>query len=483
MTDERTRRSLASGRARRALAVLAATLFVVSVLSTSVTAEGAPTRPSSDGSAPSATENGTVASVENALAFDYAFERLPERPGSVRVVVTTTVPDNVTRVTVSPPDGATVTGTVGYDDDTGPDEWVWERTAGATATMTYVVNVNASDDGRVEAVDTGDWALFDWRALTLHWTYTRTAGAPEPAVVERPAGTVGPGVVGTGFAYLGPYARETRIVEGETIELVVPAAADPVEAPGTVADALATASASLRVGARSDRVIVYVAPAPIEATGRLSQGGNVTATDVYVSADARLETADNAWFHEYVHSRQSYEAGENLAWVDEGTAEYYAALLAYRQGLVPADEFHAYVRTDRASDAVLAEAAPRAPASYFKGMRVVAATDAGIRTATDGQHTLESVFRAMNAHDGPVTLDVAAGFVGDVAGERRADRFRADVVSTGAPTVPTLSRDSDDGVGSALVEESGLGDGTVPPAGAALFVAGVVLALATLRFR
>lgn len=420
---------------------------------------------------------GATTPAADTLTVTHTFERLPDSPGDVRVTAEADAPRSVSAVTLRPPEDASVVNADGYQRT--DDGWIWERSAAPeTATLAYVVTVDRTEDGTLEATSTGEWALFNWRNADTRWSYSRATDAPEPAVVER-GEAAGEGVVGPGYAYLGPYETETRAVDGETIRLVVPETADMAASPVAVVDALARASDSLRVGARNDRLTVFVAPEPIEAAGRLSRAGVDGRRDMSVGADRRLDTADNAWFHEYVHSRQSYEAGPGMAWFEEATAEYYGAWLAYDGGHVSAATFYDYVRTDREGDAVLRESADGDPATYFKGMRVLAALDAELRDATGGSQTLQSVFRAMNAHTGPVGYETFATLVRDAAGEDRDEWLATYVGTEASPSVPDYLDGRTPTATSTLTGGRQATEPT-PLAGVVLFVAGVAVGVATL---
>ncbi|MEF8806351.1 MAG: hypothetical protein V5A63_20005 [Bacteroides sp.] len=427
------------------------------------------------------TSDGVAAATAttDTLTITHTFERLPNRPGDVRVTVEADAPNSVSAITLRPPENASAVEADGYQRT--DDGWIWERSAAPeTATLTHVVTANRTEGGILEATSTGEWALFNWRDADVRWSYSRAADAPEPTVVEQ-AEAVGEGVVGPGYAYLGPYETETRAVDGETIRLVVPETADMAASPVAVADALARASDSLRVGARNDRLTVFVAPEPIEAAGRLSRAGVGGRRDMSVGADRRLDTADNAWFHEYVHSRQSYEAGPGVAWFEEATAEYYGAWLAYDGSHVSAATFYDYVRTDREGDAVLRESADGDPATYFKGMHVAAALDAELRDATGGDQTFQSVFRRVNAYNGTVTYETLATLVETVAGESR-DGWLATYVGTDAlPSVPDyLDERTPTATPAAGGSQQDAGDSSV--LAVVLFVAALLVGVGTFLF-
>jgi hypothetical protein len=438
-----------------------------------------------DSTPPSVTEeegDGTA----DPLVFEYTFARLPDRPGEVRVTVTVTAPTTVTEVGVQPTANATLVSAEGFESVTaeGDREFRWERgdEGSATASLTYDTSVNRTDDGTVEAVDTGEWALFNWQS-TDRWRYAREAGTERPPTVER-ATVAGEGVAGAAYAYLGPHESYTRRVAGEELRLVVPAAAEMAVEPTTVADALARAARDLRVGGRHAHLNVFVAPDPVEASGRLSRTELDGTQDMFVGADERLDTPDNAWFHEYVHSRQAYETGPAVDWLDDGLAEYYAALLTHEQGRISERAFYDYVRTERYADSVLAETeSVTDPASYFKGMRVLAALDARLRAASDGDRTLEDVFRAVNDHPGTVTLATLTDIATTDDGPD-ATWVERHVTTSAAPSVPDFL--PDDRTTSAVDGEVGdVVDAAVaaPPVSQVLFAAGLACGVGTLLFR
>lgn len=464
-------------RTSRRSAAIGAVAFVLCLLAV---LSGVPMAAMVTGTTPQPLDESTTAhsegSEDDALTFDYTFERLVERPGFVRVSVTTTAPDRVTSVTIRPPPGATVEGTTGYEDTGDGGELVWRDLDRAEATVSYITAVNETDDaGRLKEVDTGRWALFQWRSVDLRWSYTRRGGTQRPTVLERPAGTVGPGAVGPGVAYLGPYREATRTVDGERIRVVEPDAADTAETSAAIADALAAASGNLRIGARNERVMVVVAPEPIAVTGRMVRAGSPKIDDMYVRADEPLATADHAWFHEYVHTRQEYETSPRVAWLDDGSAEYYGAWLAYESGFISSTAFYQYVRTDRNADAILSDASGAdGPASYFKGMRVLAAADAEIRAGSGGTATLQDVMASVNRHDDTVTLDVLAAAMDETADGQYSTWLERYTTTTEVPSVPTyLESPGSDGVPSDTVPD-------VPITGLLLFVAAAILAAVVL---
>ncbi|WP_254543295.1 hypothetical protein [Halomarina pelagica] len=418
-------------------------------------------------------------SDDGTVAIDYRYEHTGD-PGTVRVTAEATVPANVTELSVELPSNASDVRAADFGGD--GDTLEWERDGGDGSRrieLSYRVAVNETDDGSLEDVSTREWALFNWRGTDLRVGYAHTG--TDPGVTERAVVPERAGVAGETYVYLGPYSTRSRTVNGETIRLVVPRAANGSTDATATLDALATAARDLRVDAGRERLTAFVAPAPIEATGRFSRAGDGGARDMYVSASARLNTPDSAWLHEFTHSRQAYETDESMAWFDDASAEYYGALLTYRQGRISEAAFAEYVRAERERDAVLAEAGA-GDASYFKGMRVLAALDATIRERSDGRRSLEDVLRRMNRHEGTVSYADFARFVAWAAGEPLDEWLDTYVRGEAAPevdvgplTAGATVEPADPNASANLVEAVR----TAPPTGWALFLAGAALALAT----
>lgn len=296
------------------------------------------------------------------------------------------------------------------------------------ATLTYRLLVNrTTPDGEYEAVDAGPWALVRTPKPSVH-----TGGV----AVERRYSVDGQGVVDDGLAYVGPYSRYDRTVQGQRLSLVVPAAAEMRSEPTAVMDALSTAARNLHVGDREPSALFVAAPTTVDWAHAAQQVG---AGDAWVTDDQSLYDPRNAWLHEYVHVQQSFRPARETRWLVEGSATYYAALLSLRQGLIDFEEFRRHLLSGTAprnSGAVLAEPATweHNRAEYLKGALVVSAFDRRIRRASDGWRSFQWVFGRLNAHEGRVTQATLGSLLGTV-GDRRLRRT-ARRLSTGR-TVPT----------------------------------------------
>ncbi|WP_255169429.1 CARDB domain-containing protein [Natrononativus amylolyticus] len=340
--------------------------------------------------------------------------QLPDRPGEFEAEITVSVPEPVTELEMELPSRATVESTDGFEP--ADDRYEWDGSS-AEAQVTAVVDANVTgidhhrastggagalnhghDHGDGYAfVDTGSWGVVQVPQLRLSWRHT------EPVSVERTATVDGPGATGGDIAYLGEVTEYERTVRGETIRLVVPEAADLVEPPEDVLEALATASDGLEIGPRNEAVFVLAAPtAGVDWGPRGIQYG---VSDAWVADDARLDSLSHVWFHEYVHTRQSFARTEGgttaeAAWLVEAQAEYHAALLALEAGYVESLEFRRFLeggtRAPYADD-VLADPATwtdeRTP--YAKGPLVYGAIDRQLRLESDGEYAIADVTRAL----------------------------------------------------------------------------------------
>lgn len=388
----------------------------------------------------------TGSAATETVILDYTIEQVPE-PGLVRVTVTVESSATLTGLEIHLPSDAEYVrrrGLARYLFD-WPNEWTVNGSA-ATPSITYIASVNDTDAGYIESVDVGEWALFDVTVVGVELDWSGVDNATEMMAV-RTVHVSGQGVAGPGFAYLGPYRDYSRAVANGSIHLIVPKAATMVADRDTVLSQLAFAATELRVGERDEQVNVYVAPAPIETIGFMYAIEYNGTQGVLVHQNSTISTYDNAWLHEYVHTRQNYTLGKKMRWFDEASAEYYAALLTYHSVLrtgyedwVLFHKFHWYVTPRLFSDTVLANVGPRPTAAmYFKGMRVLAALDARIRLASNGENTLEDVFRRMNTHEGVVTYEDFQAFVADAAGQSLDGWLNRYIRTSATPPVPQNS--------------------------------------------
>jgi hypothetical protein len=344
-------------------------------------------------------------SPHGGLHIDFTASPTPDRPGEVDVAAAFTVPDGVTSLTAEVPADATVTGADGFS-QRGPRQYEWTRTTD-TPSLTYRLPVNetvtrgreGSETSGYLFVDTGEWALM--KAPRLGVTYSGT-GERQPIRTDHAVD--GPGVAGDSLLYLGPVETTTRTVDDQRVTLAVPEAADLRESTADVLDALAGTAERLTLGPADDEVLAIAAPTEGVAYG--STGLQRGPADFWVRDVQRLDTPENVWGHEYVHTRQTYRPTTATRWSYEGMADYYAVQRALRSGRINYSQYRRHLRIGtrpRYADVVLAEPDTwrGTTAHYWKGALAFAAIDRRIRVETDGRATLQdAIRRAQDRADG-----------------------------------------------------------------------------------
>ncbi|SDL04296.1 M1 aminopeptidase family protein [Natronorubrum texcoconense] len=353
---------------------------------------------------------GSMANEDDVLHQRTELRHLPERPGEFEVETTFEPPEPLRGLEVDLSDDAVVASLEGFE-ETGDGTYRWDEATGEPsiryempADRTGTVRHDHDDRDGYTFVDTGEWGVVQVPSvgLSLRTPQSVTLGIEETVAVD------GEGAAGDDIAFFGPVEEYERTVDGETIRLVVPEAADLAETPDDILESIAAASERLDVGSSSDEVFVVAVPTDVDWGPRGVQYGDA---DAWVAADAELDVAANVWLHEYVHVRQGFASGETTAdarWLVEAQAEYYAALLGYEEGAIRFGEFGDHL--ERGERSPYADGTLNDPSSwadsdtdYVKGPLVYGEIDRQLRLATDGDRTLEDVFRQLNAQDGAVS--------------------------------------------------------------------------------
>ncbi|MDT3433768.1 peptidase [Haloarcula sp. 1CSR25-25] len=354
-----------------------------------------------------ATSGATQTDDGDVIRQTQTYARVPEEPGEVAVRLTYDIPDRVVDLETQVPAAATVTGTDGFE-RANESVYEWDETSDS-ATISYRINPNRTiqksgpegAEGRYLSVDTGDWALLTRSLTPTRWRYT----GREPVRYNRTVGTAGPGAAGEEIVYLGDVATFEETAHNQTFTLVVPERATMTASPISVLDSMANASNALRVGDRDEQVFIVAAPSGAVDWG--VEGYQIGDADMWVQSRQTLDTANNVWLHEYVHSRQAYETTRETRWTVEGWATYYAAVLTLEQDRIGFDEFRAHLAAGGRpvySDVALTDRSSWTnDADYRKGALVAGRTDVHIRSATGRNRTLQTVFQSVNGYRDPVT--------------------------------------------------------------------------------
>ncbi|ELY45683.1 M61 metallopeptidase family protein [Natronorubrum sulfidifaciens] len=388
----------------------------------------APETDTADGDAasvPSVNSGSTasLSSTNDVLERTTTLRQLPAQPGTFETEMTFDVPESMTALEIDLESEAEVHTAAGFEaTDRGTYRWD-ETTESPTVRFTMPANRTGAIDGHAaqpvaetEAataptsdgeggyafLETGEWGVVQVPTVGLSY---RTATS-DPIGIEETVTVDGPGAAGTELAVFGAVTEHERVVDGERIRLVVLEAADLRERPTEILDSLEAASGRLDVGSSATEAVMVAVPSDVDWGSRGMQYG---PSDAWVVADAPLETATNVWLHEYVHVRQRFAnpdvgTASDSRWLVEAQAEYYAALLAYEQELITFREFRRSLERGAespASDAVLTEPSTwgDSNADYLKGALVYGDLDRQLRLATEGDRSLDDVFRTLNARD------------------------------------------------------------------------------------
>ena len=392
------------------------------------------------GLAGSVTGNETAPAVVQTVTY----RRTPNASGTILATQRYRVRENVSALVVYNYTRGRVVDATGFAARQN-GRWTWDgNTTDPSVTLRVAVNRTSRRFGGLRWVDTGDWALanprtdFAYRDAGLdRWVYSWQANAR----VDRRTrvGTDDRGFAGPSIVYLGGFEASATNATAQRIRLVRPTAAELADDPERVLRVLSVASDQLRVGARDSVVNAFAGPRPLRHGGTAALG-NGDRQDFWVSAGSGAGTPPNTWIHEYVHTRQSFVLGSEMAWFREASASYYAAVVSVRVPPNRPGEFERLRETlgnERGANATLTDRSSWSTtyAPYAKGTRVLAALDGRIRNDTGGNRSLQTVFRRLNGHDGLVTYDVFASVVANVSGESHRE-WLDDHVRGGAPVTP-----------------------------------------------
>jgi hypothetical protein len=311
--------------------------------------------------------------------------------------------------------GASVVASSGFEvtGDEGRTRLRW--TGAETATVELVAggdreSAAAGDGGGQESVVRDRWAFTEVPFVEVQ---RDSGGSVERSWPLAERTRTESGVHGARYALTGTTESVARSASGRRVEVVAPATEGPRVGSEAAAESIVDAGWRLDVGDGGDDVLAFAVP------GVRPGGESVPVHDEFwVNADSRLDSPENVWLHEYVHTRQSFTLTDEMRWFREASAEYYAARLSYEQGRIDRRTM------ERHLDGSPSEATLTDPSAWRdrtvprdKGARLLAVLDRKIRAETHGYNSLQDVFWRLNRHDGPVTYEAFARAVSDVAGE------------------------------------------------------------------
>ena len=354
--------------------------------------------------------------------------------GRVRVRTEFRLSSSVSRVVIGVPSSASVLDTDGFTPSDATDsEYEWDGSP--RASVTYETDAAHTANGGLESASTDEWSFIYAPAIELErldWWY-RSSKPPSSRTLALGAGVEG--YAGKKVAVVGDVTVTESTRNGHTYRVVRSAAAKEARPAETVLDLLTDADAAFPVGDRGASTTVVLPPDEIR-TGGLATIQRGADREFWAHGSSEI------YAHELVHVRQTFTveddgAGRAMQWLVEGMAEYHAAVVELRAGRLTHEEFRDRVTTERHADAVLTDRSTweSGGAPYEKGRRVVAALDAEIHEATDGERSFVDVWRRLNDHDGPVDYAEFAAVVEAVSGEDVRDWLDRYVAGDEAPPI------------------------------------------------
>ena len=131
--------------------------------------------------------------------------------------------------------------------------------------------------------------------------------------------------------------------------------------------------------------------------------GTATGEDV-VYGDQWDQKADglSTPVHEYIHTRQHMTVSDDMRWYIEASATYHTARSLYDGGNLTVTEYDYTLaqstRTNGSGDLTDRRTWPGSQFPYDYGTIYLSVLDAELRDATNGESTMQDVFRDLNQH-------------------------------------------------------------------------------------
>lgn len=291
---------------------------------------------------------------------------------------------------------------------TGPETVVTDISGDTTVTVTYVTGSNEPQQFEVTGIRS---KLSDQQE---NWAYIPRSSLPPE--LERIADDYDAGVVTVGDrAVVGNLSAATVRIDRQPVTVVAPAGmdVDPARKAYFLEKFLSPYSFNPNP---AGRVTLVIAPSALPSSGMMYGSSGYIAQTAFWDG-----TAGSVWVHEYVHSQRAFELAPEMRWFDEASATYFSYRVMQEQYEPVTDEdvqsrLRAqgdYPETTLANH----EEWSGTRADYHRGAKLLYVVDAEVRAGSDGEQTLVDVYRAMNRHGGPITVDEFVRIVEEASGE------------------------------------------------------------------
>ncbi|MFT4920820.1 MAG: hypothetical protein ACI8XM_000011 [Haloarculaceae archaeon] len=303
---------------------------------------------SSAGTPPTHHVIATYSHIENTSRYHITFDIPANRTSGIQFEI---------------PEQAALVATTGFKSNHG--FWNWDKSS-LTPTVVIDSNGTSSASSRVRG------ARFRF-PHGEEWLLAPAVNLNGKNISVRPARA---GAIGEQYLYLGPVSVHRNTVGCQEHIYIEPKAAPENSAtPAAVLNVLNESARRLDVGAADSTVRIFASPTVPEGrhSGWASENEFVAPAQVHVDSVGRGEI----WIHEYVHTRQDFQATRGLQWITEGSAEYLGRRLQMELGLISPREYDVlmsqYQQVPNTSS--LNRAPPTSNRSYHWGAAVLSQVD------------------------------------------------------------------------------------------------------------
>lgn len=364
------------------------------------------------------------------------FRLQPSTPGTVAVELAIPAAEAVPGAGVdvaAPAHDPRILSVTGFERTPENGSAHWRTVADAEAhRVTYEIDVR-------DAITDFDWGTAGWaffRAPTDDGTTVAVDGERVAVDYDHEIEAAGEGYVHGHYVALGENEVGRATVDGASITVVHPTAAETAASPQAVADQLAGIHRQRRAGELNESVVGFAHP----RTDGTVAGYALDDTTFVVETPEDPRSLSNSWAHEYAHVTEGANtSGAAMAWFREGYARYAERLWMLHRGHGPYRDYRAYYdrvdddpRTLADRDTWFGTVYEDGGANYRQGGLVLTAIDREVRTATDGNRTLAAVVAEMHRRDA-VTLETFREVVADVAGPTVVERATTWITTDAVP--------------------------------------------------
>lgn len=370
-------------------------------------------------------------------------DRTPSEPGAVDVTIEYDVPSSVdeldTTVSLLQYDAVTVRSTENFESEAG-GTFAW---SGDSETASITLRMRVSEDVRREGsfgVERDDWAFSYLPTPYTSWHYV--GEQPELETTTTVAGT---GYAGTYYALDGATSVQTPSVDGVSLSIVTAPGGNPEYDYDEAIAAYRVANRELVGGNYLNESGIFVLPD--DATHDRSALGTTWGESFWILDEhSSLDTVDNTFLHETVHTRLKFYGEDSSEWLTEAIAEYYGRVLTMNTNHASWSQFETALEVDdariRSSTLAKSKTWSSAYVPYEKGALVLAALDAQIRERTGGVKTLQDVIAYRFSDDDPygdlATYENFSRAVVDVTNDESMQEWLdAYVAGDATPSVPS----------------------------------------------